>query len=402
MYTRREFFQVSALGSASMLIPNFLQAITSPTFNKEGKKLVIIQLSGGNDGLNTFIPYRNDIYYRARPQLALKANQVLPLSDELGLHPEMEGIRKIYDEGLLSIVNSVGYPNPDRSHFRAMDIWHTASNSDEYWETGWLGRYLDHSCAGCANPHEVIEISETISLAIKGDEYKGLGIQQPKQLKRLTQDPYLAHLVSQHHSSKSEQKPAALEYLYKTLVETSSSLDYIREHTNIGKRSTNYPQNQFAKQLNIVADLIVSGIETSVFYVSLSGFDTHVRQDSVHSRLLKTYSDSVYSFISDLKNERVLDNTIIMTFSEFGRRVDQNASNGTDHGKANALLLMGENLTKPGIFNELPDLSKLDDGDVAYQIDFRSIYATLLENWLKADAKQVLGRQFEKLDVISS
>jgi uncharacterized protein (DUF1501 family) len=201
-------------------------------------------------------------------------------------------------------------------------------------------------------------------------------------------------------NSPQQSSDPALHYLYKTLAETTSSADYIYDKSKVYQSTVTYPANEFGGQLKTVAELINSGMETKVYYVSLSGFDTHVRQQPVHERLLGIYAESVYAFIADLEKNNRFQDVLVMTFSEFGRRVAQNASNGTDHGTANNLFIMGKNLKKKGFINKTPDLSKLDDGDLVHQIDFRSVYATVLNNWLNTSEAGVLNSKFELLDFI--
>ena len=400
MTTRRSFIKQSALATAgTMLLPNFLKAfeINPHVIQESGKILVVIQLSGGNDGLNTIIPYTNDLYYQFRPQLAISKTNVLRASDSLGFHPALAKLNELYDQGYLSVINNVGYPNPDRSHFRSMDIWHTASDATEYLNTGWIGRYLDSSCKDCHVAHQAIEIDDTLSLALKGESIKGLAVKNPKKLYQILHNEFFQRV------SKNTPPDAAdptLHYLYKTLAETTSSADYIYDKSKVYQSSVSYPNNEFAGQLKTVAELINSGIETKVYYVSLSGFDTHVRQQAVHERLLGMYAESVHAFISDLEKNNRFQDVMVMTFSEFGRRVAQNASNGTDHGTANNLFIMGKNLKKKGFINETPDLSKLDDGDLIHQIDFRSVYATVLNKWLNTNDTQVLNNKFDLLDFV--
>ena len=397
MSSRRDFLKTTSLASAAFLMPSFLTRLSAQPNGTHGRKLVVIQLSGGNDGLNTIVPFEDDKYYQARPSLGIAKSEVLKLSDYQGMNPAMQALRDIYDQGHMSILNSVGYPNPDRSHFRSMDIWHTGSSAVDHWDTGWLGRYLDHACEGKPEPHKIIEVDGQLSLALKGKSMKGLAINNPKKLKKAMQDPWFQHVLEGHEDSKGT---TALDYLYKTMTEPYSSVDYIYEKSKVFKSSQTYPQTPLAKKLKMVAELICSGIETSVFYVSFSGFDTHIRQATAHTRLLTQYSEAVAAFMNDLKTNGQLDHTMVMTFSEFGRRVDQNASGGTDHGKANNLFLMGGKLEKPGIFNEAPDLAKLDQGDVKYQIDVRQDYATLLENWLEADPRKILQADVKQLGLV--
>lgn len=395
MTNRREFIKLSSLASAALMMPRFLSSFSGNNPSTNGRKLVMIQLSGGNDGLNSVIPYQDDIYYQSRPRLGIDPSEVLKISDYQGLNPALAALRDLYDQGELSILNQVGYPNPDRSHFRSMDIWHTGSNSDEYWESGWLGRYLDNSCTGCAKPHEVLEIDDSLSLAVKGDASKALALLNPQQLHKTTNDAYFRALNDQY-VLQNPSEDSNLNYLYKTMTETMASAEYIHQQSRIFSSKEDYPAGELGRQLKLVAELIISGCETSVYYTSLSGFDTHVNQRGKQDRLLTQYSDAVGAFVRDLKSHQRMDEVLIMTFSEFGRRVEQNASGGTDHGKANNVFLIGNKLTKPGFYSPPTDLSRLDEGDVPFQTDFREIYASILDRWLGADDVAILRRKFSK------
>ena len=402
--SRRNFLKKSALATAgTMLIPSFLSAFQRGNQFplNSGKRLVVIQLSGGNDGLNTVVPYSNDIYHRLRPSLAVGAKDVWKLDDELGLNPVMKGLKEIYDEGFLSVVNSVGYPNPDRSHFRSMDIWHSGSASHEYWQTGWLGRYLDAKCEGEeeVKSYYGIEADDALSLAMKGNRVKGMAVKDIRKLHQTTKDEGLRHLAG-HYPEFIDDHDHQVAYLYKTMAETFSSADYIYEKSKIYQSTQEYPQNKFAKQLKNVAELIISQADVRVFYLSLSGFDTHAFQKNPQERLLKTYSESVHAFVKDLKKNNGLDDTLIMTFSEFGRRVAQNASNGTDHGTANNLFLIGGKLKKAGIYNGQADLSDLDNGDLKFKVDFRNIYAEVLDGWLNTQSEVILKEKFKRLGIV--
>ncbi|MCB0550443.1 MAG: DUF1501 domain-containing protein [Phaeodactylibacter sp.] len=396
---RRDFLKASALASTSLLVPSFLPAAfgVRGSGSRSGKILVAIQLSGGNDGLNTIIPYRNDVYYQSRPSLALSASEVLPVSDELGFNPALQALQPLYDEGLLSIINSVGYPNPDRSHFRSMDIWHTASNSDEYLNTGWLGRYLDSECTGC-QPYHALELDDSLSLALKGRERSGFAMSDARKLKRTTDNRFLQAL-GKNVPVHEHEEPAA--YLYKIMVDTQSSADYLFEQSKVHQSRVPYPMTTFGQDLKKVAELITADTATRVYYVNLTGFDTHANQKNRQGRLLKQLAEGLQAFVTDLKQNGLLEDTLIMAFSEFGRRVKQNASNGTDHGTANNVFLLGGQLKRPGFYNQGPNLLDLDEGDLKYQVDFRSLYATLLEQWLDVESpKEILGRVFAGLGVV--
>jgi uncharacterized protein (DUF1501 family) len=399
MSTRRTFLKQSALATAgTMLLPGFLKSLeASPLSLPEGNKiLVVIQLSGGNDGLNTIVPFTNDLYYKLRPQLALPRADVLRASDSLGFHPSLTKLNELYDQGYLAVINNVGYPNPDRSHFRSMDIWQTASGSNEYLNTGWIGRYLDASCKNCSMAHQAIEIDDMLSLALKGENIKGMAVKNPKKLYTILHNNYFQKINNDSVSTPNE----SLNYLYKTLAEATSSADYIYAKSSVRSSEAVYPNHELAGQLKTVAELINSGLETKVYYVSFSGFDTHVRQQLQHAKLLSAYSESVHAFVRDLEKNNRFQDVMIMTFSEFGRRVAQNASGGTDHGTANNLFVIGKNLKKKGFINGTPDLSRLDQGDLIHEIDFRNVYATLLNKWLDAPGSTILNKQFKPLDFI--
>jgi len=395
---RREFFKTASLATASLWVPRFLQAHARPgALAPNGRILVMIQLSGGNDGLNTVIPFGNDIYYKKRPRLGIERKDALPLTDEAGLHPELQVFKNLYDSGDLAVLHNVGYPNPDRSHFRSMDIWHSASPADEYWPTGWLGRYLDAQCSSSCNA-PVLEIDDTLSLALKGERQKGLALQNTGQLYQTARSPYFTDYLAAQTKLQHDDSPVA--YLYKTMAETLSSADYLFEKSRTKPSAGNYPSTGLGKHLKTVASLILGGSETSVYYLSLGSFDTHINQAAQQKRLFKELNDALAAFSAELKTQGRWNDVLVATFSEFGRRVAQNASGGTDHGTANQLFFLGGQLKQKGLLNELPDLSDLDEGDLKFKIDFRQVYATLLERWLGADAERILGKRFEPLGFV--
>lgn len=400
MASRREFIKKSALATVGgMLIPNFLKAYEREHLGinqTSDKILVIVQLSGGNDGLNTVIPFHNDIYYQSRPTIGIPPDKVLKLNDDLGLNPAMGGIRRLYDEGLVSIINNVGYPNPDRSHFRSMDIWHTASESTEYLNTGWIGRYLDNNCEGKCVPYQALEIDDTLSLSMKGEKVKALAVKDPEKLyKQVSRD--FVNKVSQVTPTVQNEN---LAYMYKTLAETASSAEFLHAKSKVYKSQSEYPQGELGQRLKTIAELIVSEMPTNVYYVSISGFDTHFNQVNQQERLLRNYSDSMNVFVNDLQKNNKMNQVVIMTFSEFGRRVKQNASAGTDHGTANNVFLIGGSLKRPKVLNEAPNLADLDEGDLKFSVDFRQIYTSLLQDWLDMKGKSVLGKEFESLRLV--
>lgn len=397
---RRDFLRNTTLAAAgAFMVPAFLKPFEAFALDELSgyKNLVVVQLSGGNDGLNTVVPFGNDIYYQMRSGIAIKPQEIIKLNDMQGLHSNLGPLKELYDQGWMTIINDVGYPNPDRSHFRSMDIWQSGSAATEYLSTGWIGRYLDSNCDTCKSSYTAIEVDDSLSLAMKGTSKKGIAVKDPAALFRNTNDPFFKAMLN---SNKVHLDEDNLGYLYKTLIETSSSANYIQNTSKVYQSKYSYPNTAFSNQLKTVSKFICSGLQTKVYYVSLSGFDTHVNQNNQQGRLFTQYAEGINAFIKDLQQNDKLDDTLVMTFSEFGRRVAQNASKGTDHGTANNLFLFGGKLKKKGIYNAAPDLANLDNGDLKFQVDFRQIYGTLLDKWLGVTHEQVLNKHFNTLDFI--
>lgn len=397
---RRDFLKNAAFAAAgTFVVPAFLKPFEALALDELSlyKNLVVVQLSGGNDGLNTVIPFGNDIYYQMRKGIAIQPQDIIKLNDMQGLNPNLNCLKELYDQGWMTIINDVGYPNPDRSHFRSMDIWQTASDANQYLSTGWIGRYLDANCTTCKFPYTAIEVDDSLSLAMKGSTKKGIALKDPSALFRNTNEPFFREMIKRDKDHLDEDN---LGYLYKTMIETSSSASYIQNTAKLYKSNAVYPATAFSNQLKTIANFICSGLKTRVYYVSLSGFDTHVNQVNQQGRVLQQYAEGMNTFIKDLHQNNKLDDTLVLTFSEFGRRVAQNASNGTDHGTANNLFVFGGKLKKQGIYNAAPDLANLENGDLKYKVDFREVYGTILDKWMDVNNGQVLNKRFNTLDFI--
>ncbi len=387
---RREFLKTGALASAAIMMPNFLSALSQipNIIDQRQNVLVILQLSGGNDGLNTIIPTRNDEYFKNRPMIGLRNS--LQLTDEVGIHPALSYFKTLYDNAEISILNNVGYPQPDKSHFRSMDIWQTASRSDEYLHTGWIGRYLDEVCYQCQHPTQAIEIDDMLSLAMKGKERKAFAFNDPKRLHETSNESFYRAVYDQHqHQHQHEHQMSA--YLYQTLGETINNANYIFEQSRLKPTLNAYPNSQLGKDFKTISSLISSDINTRVYYVELGSFDTHVNQNDRQSKLFSELNDALKAFVVDLKAKGLFKNVMITTFSEFGRRVAENASKGTDHGTANQMFFISGGLKKKGLLNAMPNLQNLNDGDLIFSEDFRKVYATILKNWLGVDSSKILG-----------
>ncbi|NVJ89408.1 MAG: DUF1501 domain-containing protein [Flavobacteriaceae bacterium] len=391
---RRDFLKQSSLATGMLFIPQFLKAFENPLITStNAKKLVIIQLKGGNDGLNTIVPFRNDIYYKNRDRIALNGSDIIKVNKEFGFHKSLASLQPLYDKGYLSIINSVGYPNPSLSHFRSTDIWQTASKSEEYLQNGWVGRFLDETNS---KPYNAIEVDDSLSLMLKGEKTSGLAITNPNLFYRSLREPFFNKILS--NAEDIHLSEHNLGYLYNTVINAKSSSKYIFEKSKTKSSGKNYPKNNFGNQLKTIFEFISSGLETQIYYAGLNGFDTHANQPNTQARLLKTYAECINVFVNDLEKNNLLDDVVILTFSEFGRRVKQNKSAGTDHGTANNVFVIGKHLKKQGLYNSLPDLSNLDDnGNLKYQIDFREVYATILDKWLQVDDASILNKDFSKL-----
>ena len=435
LQTRREFLRSTVLtGALSWTVPAFLvntfavlqaeaadkgtQAITG----KDGNILVILQMAGGNDGLNTVVPYANDHYHRTRPRIGVAAKDVLKINDELGFHPNLAGFKDLYDAGQLSIVQGVGYPNPNRSHFRSTEIWQTASDADRIEKYGWLGRYFDHACKGC-DPTVAVNVGRQMPQAFAAKNPKGISLDNPQNYRFMSSEKGKAGEMSEESYRKLNEPEmemsensgdtigtlhgavthsgSALDFLERTALDAQVSSDQIRSIASRVDSRGNYPASQLGNSLKLVAKLIGGGLPTRIFYVSQGGYDTHTNQTGAHERLLKDLGDSVKGFVADIKAQGNMSRVTVMTFSEFGRRVAENASSGTDHGAAAPMFLIGEKV-KAGLLGKYPSLAPQDlhQGDLKYTVDFRSVYSGVLQSWLKADSAAVLGSNFTPLPFI--
>ena len=402
--TRREFLSTSAKGAGllafSQFVPAFLRdsvAAQAPLPEKDRRILVMVQLAGGNDGLNTLIPYEDSNYYRLRPSLGIRKSEALPLTDELGLHKSCQGMKELFDEGTLSIVQNVGYPNPNRSHFRSTEIWETASESDAYETSGWVGRFMDNNCSGTPDIGEPAAISfgNEIPITVQGDKTHNLFSLNNRFGRTGKRGDYglLDNLVG-----VSEGKDNS-SYLKQTMMDTLITERRIQAMLSKFKPSVPYPNNPLAASMSNVACLISAGLPTRVYFVSLGGFDTHQGQAPAHQRLLNNVSASLQAFQKDLQSKGLDDQVLTMTFSEFGRRPSENQSGGTDHGTSAPLFVMGSQLRDP-IVGKAPNLNLRNNKDLTYSTDFRQVYATVLDRWLECDSMAVLGRKFENLSFI--
>ncbi|MCL6647207.1 MAG: DUF1501 domain-containing protein [Chloroflexi bacterium] len=411
-YTRRDFLKTGALFvSIGVTAPAFLSRTVEAAAEKTPPRtLVVVQLSGGNDGLNMVAPYTHPKYREVRPRLALTRDELLPLDDRLAFHGAMERLHHRYANGQVAVIEGVGYPNPNRSHFRSMEIWQTAI-PEQYEPSGWLGRYLDANCCGTGKPsaHDLstaaINIGGTLPLAFWTTHVVVPAIGTLSAFQFQTDGEYPDDRQNQLSAIRAiyarASSPREYEEFIRTVglgaIETSEQIQHVaRSYT---PRAT-YPNDPFSQQLKLIAQLMQADLGTRIYYVALGGFDTHARQARTHATLLKYFSDGIDAFLSDLEAQGNADNVLLISFSEFGRRVRENVSEGTDHGTAAPMLAIGPRV-RGGIHGNPPDLDNLVDGDLRYEIDFRAVYATVLEQWLETQSRPILGGTFEPVPFLT-
>lgn len=398
--TRRDFLKTSALFSACGIAPQFIArtaqaAMTGAEF-PEDRVLVVVQLAGGNDGLNTVVPYRDDNYARVRSTLRLPDRDLITTGSDFALNAAAQGLAHLLDDGNLSIIHGVGYPNPDRSHFRSMEIWHTASDSDRYESSGWVGRYFDHACEGAA-AHAAVAIDGERPQAFNGESGVGVAFTDPKRFgwqPGIGPDASEAAFASLNAGSSDNDSVDFLRHVTSRAI--SSSKD-VREAAH--RAQFRGGPGSLHQSLQMIAAMIKGELDTRIFFATLSGFDTHANQLNQHANLLRQTSNALRSFQNRLNADGTADRVLTMVFSEFGRRVAENESGGTDHGTANPMFLIGNHVA-PGFHGTPPDLSALSSGDLVHTTDFRSVYASVLEDWFAVDSTAILGRKFNAPRII--
>lgn len=416
--TRREFLQNGlAFVSLGLAMPTFLMraaqadpaAPADPSLPRipAGKILVVVEMSGGNDGLNTVIPYTDSNYLKLRPTIGIPSHDVVQLSSSIGIHPNMKSMQKLYEQGHLAVMTGVGYPNPNRSHFHSMDIWQTADPEVDIRDrTGWIARYFDSDGHFKANPLSGITLGSSLPLTLFSEGAPTSVIGNGRDY------------GFDNRGGNMQKRMDALRALYATGTVASGNAEFVRNVGDEAYTSTlemkqafkdydvksgsaaAYPQNNgFASGLQTIAKLITGGLETRVYYLSLGGFDTHANQPRQHANLLGDLADGMTAFYQDLSQQGRAQDVTVMTFSEFGRRCKENSSAGTDHGAASVMFIAGGGV-KGGVYGDYPSLSDLDDGDLRFHTDFRSIYGTLIDKWLGANSQPILGGQFKHMDFV--
>lgn len=374
---RRNFLTLTGTFTGGMLVlPEFLHAFGSQNSLVVGEQcLVFIQLNGGNDGLNTFIPYEDHLYYDLRPKIALNKDVVVGKNKGMAFHPALKDFAQMQQNGDLTVIQNVGYPEPVRSHFRSQEIWQTAADSNKYINEGWLGRYLDLQCHD-HQPTAGINLDSIDNLALKGMEPNSITVKDPDRFK----------VKSNKENEKLSDNPQ-LDFVRKIANSVVEGSDDIQNALKQSKTEISYPKTGLSKNLEWIARLVKGNLNSKVYYTSLGGFDTHDNQLSIHERKLTELNDAIYNFYQDLKQAQLLQNVTIVVFSEFGRRVKDNGR-GTDHGTAAPMFVIGGN-NKGTILGNNPNLADLDNGDLKHEIDFRSVYASLLQQKMNFDYSKI-------------
>lgn len=404
--SRRQLMKGGAMIAVGLAAPRWFSSIAqADILRKAGggapakdTVLIVCQLSGGNDGLNTVVPYADAKYYQLRPTLGLPTDKVLKLNESLGLHPALAGLHELYQQKKVAVIQNVGYPNANRSHFKSMDIWHSAS-PDGTMKYGWIGRHFDQQMTlGPLNPVVALGLSTDKPLALTARNASIPCFASLVDVQAMVGDPDSEKMLRQIQGMDAmEGSPTrVVQQANKSALDAMATLS--KQLSGFTPKQT-YGNDAFGNGFKQIAQLVATSPATRVVYFSAGGFDTHARQLESHEKLLGGLGNAIRAFQNEMEAIGKADKVVVLVFSEFGRRSYENASGGTDHGAAAPMFLVGKNV-KGGVYGNLPNLNDLQDGDLKFNIDFREVYATALENWVGGDAGLVLGKDFKKIDVI--
>ncbi|MEE2966072.1 MAG: DUF1501 domain-containing protein [Acidobacteriota bacterium] len=404
-FLRKGLYGVGVTAGLPLLLSRTTEALTAEALlgtsmeaNPE-RILVVVELSGGNDGLNTVVPFGNDEYYRVRPNIGIRESDAIKIEDGFGLHPSMVGFERLYKDGMMGVVHGCGYDNPSLSHFSSMGFWHTGvPNGGE--PLGWLGRLADGAYDHDAQGNMIVNIGTRQSLAVQARNHQPLVFNDPRSFRRVGSEAEKEAIEAMNPTSPDNP---ALDFLSATATNAVESSEFVRQAAAGYNTPIDYGIGGLSAQLRRVAALVNAEMPTRLYYVSYQGnsFDTHVHQADPHARLLTYTADAVRGFVEDLKRIGRVDDVAIMMFTEFGRRVEENASLGTDHGTATPMFVVGSGV-RGGLHGRHPSLTDLDDGNLKMTTDFRRVYATMIEKWLGVhDSASILKGSFESLPLFA-
>ncbi len=404
---RREFLRgaFAAVGVGAAVPSVFARALrsqeTRAAADPSGRILVVVQLTGGNDGLNTLVPYADDLYHKARPNLRIETKEVLRLDDRVGFHPALAPLKGRFDKGEVAVVQAVGYPDPDRSHFRSMEIWHSARVEGPLPRAGWIGRFAD---GADAPPTLLVHLGTPLPFALGREGGSALAFDGPDAFTMAGDRMFPQDREAQLDAFRkicecpSPGPGSYAEVLRRTAASALASAEEVKSCLGRGQNKATYPSGQ---RLPLIARMIAGGMKSQVYYASVSSFDHHANQKGPHGNLLGQGASSIDAFFQDLEAAGRAKDVVLMAFSEFGRRVAENGSGGTDHGAAGPVFLVGPGV-KGGLHGPPPNLGDLVDGDLKFAIDFRSVYAAVLRDWLGADPAAALGGEFAPVPVFAT
>ncbi len=407
--TRREFLRhLGAAGIVSLgaVPPSFMTRAAQAAGGiaaRDKRMLVLIQLAGGNDGLNTLVPFGDPAYEKARPGIGVNKGQVLKLNNDVGLHPSLTGLRELYDEGKLAIMQGVGYPNPDRSHFRSMDIWQSAQPQNENPRDGWLGRALEWQFDRQPALAEALSLgTDKLPLAFVSTRVNVPTLRRLEEFQLVDGQGSASNRALTRSAMKQLSAKSAtgeLDFLRRATTTALTSAERLKSLSSTYRTTVSYPSTGLASRLKLIAQMLTADLPARMFVVSLDGFDTHSQQQPGHAALMAELSGAIRAFEQDLVEHKLSDRVMLATYSEFGRRVAENGSLGTDHGAASMLFALTPT-GKAGLHGTHPSLTDLTDGDLKFNLDFRSVYATLLDKWLEIPSKGVLGGEFPTVGIV--
>jgi len=401
--TRRTFLRGAGALAAAGCLPHFpLPPLIRhakqglPRIGERPLVLVMLELAGGNDGLNTVTPLNNDIYLRERGELAITDS--LRLTDTTGLHPALGGMHRLYEEGDLAIIEGVGYPDPQRSHFVSRDIWHTADPAGRARDTGWLGRLADAHFAESGNPNAVLSLGTRVPYSCKAERCRAVAVSRPAAFRVLGDEKLVQTLDTAVAADNVSDR--AREFLRRSYMDARRSSDAVRAAAADYQPSVSYPDSETADDLRLVAGLIAGDLDTRIFTLNMGGYDTHTKQATRQRKLLAELDGALSAFLADLDAHGLAEGVVVLVHSEFGRRVAANGSGGTDHGTAGPVFVAGS-VVNGGLHGAPLDLGDLDErGDVRFTTDFRSVYATVLEGGFGVAAEPLLGGSWSSLEFL--
>lgn len=402
---RRRFLRTSGIGSAVLTfgspIPFALGASALQT--RSERILVVVELQGGNDGLNTVIPADDPIYRKLRPSVGIRKEDILPIDQGLGFHNALRGFADLLEAGRLSVISGVGYPDPNRSHFESMDIWHTCQRKAEVRTDGWLGRWLEETSGSADRDPRALHLgAEKLPLSLMSRTARVPSVRSLEQFRlQGAEDAEFLNAVQALSAAGRDSEDDLLSFVQSSTNSALAASERLVTATKTKTSSVVWPATQLANQLQTVSRLIRSDMSTAVYYVSHAGFDTHAQQPDAHRSLLRQLGDSVKALLDELQEAGQADRVVVMCFSEFGRRVEQNASDGTDHGTAGPVILAGAGL-RQGLVGAVPRLDDLQDGDLRHTVDFREVYSAVIENWFRVPSERILKGQWTPVNAFQT